>query len=110
MRWGKESTDEMGSISFLCVAKDPADHQKLASSTRRLGTALAGGDGNSEGGAPVRGRIAEGIANYLEKLDKNKDGNITTAEVGAKGAQSRLFKRLDKNGDGTVSKAELDSL
>jgi Ca2+-binding EF-hand superfamily protein len=49
---------------------------------------------------PLRG------AAMFERLDADKDGKITKAEMSA--GRERMFKRLDRNGDGVIDENEVE--
>jgi Ca2+-binding EF-hand superfamily protein len=54
--------------------------------------------------APMRAAIA---AHLFERMDENKDGQVTRQEALA--ASQRLFQRLDGNADGELTKAESEA-
>lgn len=70
-----------------------------------LGLSLSGlafaGDGN---GARGQARGAGFAAQFFERIDANKDGQVTRAE--AQTAAQTLFERLDTNKDGVVTSKE----
>lgn len=74
-----------------------------------LGLSLAGlawaGQGGGHHGQHGRGGGALG-AHFFERLDTNKDGQVTRAE--AEGEAQRLFDRLDANKDGELTQSEAD--
>lgn len=74
-----------------------------------LGFSLAGlawaGQGGGHHGHHGRGGGALG-AHLFERLDTNKDGQLTRAE--AEGEAQRLFDRLDANKDGALTRPEAD--
>jgi hypothetical protein len=74
-----------------------------------LGLSLAGlawaGQGGGHHGHHGRAGGAMG-AHFFERLDSNKDGQLTRAE--AEGEAQRLFDRLDSNKDGELTQPEAD--
>jgi hypothetical protein len=55
-------------------------------------------------GRPVRAAIAE---HWFERMDANKDGQLTRQE--AQAGSLRLFEQLDRNQDGEVTREEADA-
>jgi hypothetical protein len=99
IRWGRESTDEMGSITLAVVAKDERDVGKLRSGTRAQAT-LAGRGGGAAG-------LAAPILQQIGQLDLNRDGRLSSDEIPVR--MRRLLARFDANGDGDLDEAEIKS-
>ena len=106
VRWGEETTDEMGSISLLLVANQESDAEALLAAIRLNRVAsMARGARKAAGGG---GGLLSGLAERAKQLDTNKDGTISADEIPA---QMRPFVgRLDANGDGNIDPAELAAL
>jgi len=49
---------------------------------------------------------AEGADSLFERLDRNKDGYLSTEELTADEAKSRNWIAVDRDGDGRISRAE----
>jgi Ca2+-binding EF-hand superfamily protein len=64
--------------------------------------AAPGGAGAAK--VPMHAAIA---AHLFERMDDNKDGQVTRVE--AQAAAKRLFERMDQNSDGEVTKAESEA-
>jgi len=103
VRWGEESTDEMGSMTLLVV---PAVEHELA----RLKIAYR---------AHLRDKIAENMRRRWAagrsgrpavgaRFDRNQDGRITRDELPER--QRILFDRFDANQNGILDDAELREL
>ncbi|MDZ4829072.1 MAG: hypothetical protein SGJ09_02600 [Phycisphaerae bacterium] len=95
--WGEQTTDEMGSLIFNCVAADEADKPALRTS---YAAHLAGSS---------KGALARGAARLLEgakKLDANGDRTLDASEIPARFREK--LKAFDANGDRKVSFEELD--
>ena len=99
IRWGRETTDEMGSITLLLVAGDEGDTPALQ---RAVGAHLRAAvfEGLGERGG-------RGLGGFLRRLDRNGDGRIEPGEHG--GELSVLAGRIDRDGDGVLSREEVDT-
>jgi mono/diheme cytochrome c family protein len=91
VRWGRETTDEMGSITLLVVPADEKDVDVLRAAIAKKNTDR------------IPGLAQEQIDAQFQKLDKNKDGKLTKDEVPR---LNMFFDRLDKDRDGALSKEE----
>jgi len=81
VRWGRESEDEMGSITLLVASEDQSAMKTLR---RELG---------GHGGKAIAGRFGEfGL------------------KLGEGDARANLLKRFDKNGDGKIDRVEFQAL
>jgi hypothetical protein len=96
VRWGRESTDEMGSITLMVV---PADEKDLAVLRDAVKTHMAEG---------ALSRFGDQLDARFKQYDKNNDGKISRDE--ATGMMRRFFDTLDKNHDGSIDKPELESM
>lgn len=96
VRWGRETTDEMGSVTLLVV---PADEKDLPELLRAVGRKNA-----EKAIAQFEGQVDQ----QFEKLDTNRDGKVSKEEMPRR--LRILFARLDKDGDGSLSKAEAKAL
>jgi Ca2+-binding EF-hand superfamily protein len=65
------------------------------------------GQGEKPGGADAQARREAFVSHFFERMDANKDGQITRLE--AELAGKRLFVKLDGNDDGEITKAEAES-
>lgn len=62
----------------------------------------------AKGSAAPQAAVRATIAGHLfERMDENKDGQVTRQE--AQGAAKRLFERLDGNKDGELTRAESEA-
>ena len=92
VRWGRETTDEMGSITLLVVPADEKDLDALLSAV---------GKKNAE---KAIARAQEAVDAQFQNFDTNRDGKLSKNEVPQR--LRMFFDRLDKDGDGALSKEE----
>jgi len=92
VRWGRETTDEMGSLTVLVV---PADEKDLDTLLRAVGVKTA---------ERAVTRAQEAIEERFKQEDKDGDGKLSKEEVPQR--LRMFFERLDKDGDGKLSKEE----
>lgn len=108
-RFKKLDTDGSGEVSLAEMkAGQDARHEQR---TQRMAARRDAGPGEQIGGMR-RGKRGHGGGGHgmrggMMRMDANKDGAITLAEMEA-GALER-FKRQDSNNDGQVTKAERDA-
>jgi hypothetical protein len=96
VRWGRETTDEMGSVTLLVTPVDQADLPALQAAVRRQ---------------PRRGvqtMISRQIERSFPRLDRDRDGKLDRGEVPRN--LRRFFDRLDTNEDGKLSLEEAKGL
>ncbi|MEZ6096490.1 MAG: hypothetical protein R3C03_20055 [Pirellulaceae bacterium] len=99
IRWGRESNDEMGSITLQVVAANESDRPTLE---RAVQTKLVDS---------VRGKIRKGndLATLLMQLDQNRDGKLQLDEAPPR-LSGRAFTIGDQNKDGALDEEELKRL
>jgi mono/diheme cytochrome c family protein len=98
IRWGLQSTDEMGSISLLLVPLNGADARALQRAIRAHGREQL-----AKGGESVR----SSVLSRLKMLDQDGDGAIAEDELPER--FRRQASRLDTNGDGKIDFQELEA-
>ena len=96
IRWGEETTDEMGSLIFNAVAVDPRDRGTLGAAYHAHVEATAHG---------VAGRGAERHIDASKAFDRDGDGILTQEEMPERWRNELLG--FDDNRDGRVSFEEL---
>ena len=106
--WGRESTDEMGSITLLAIAANESERdllQKEIHANTRLGLAnrirSQMGLFGAFGGTAIGDRL-------LSAMDKDRDGNLDRKELPAK-LRERLLDLFDEDGDEAISQSEVKS-
>lgn len=92
VRWGRETTDEMGSITLLLVPKDEADREVLqrAVADKTMARAIA--------------RAERAVDQQFDGLDTNRDGKLDRSELPRR--MQPFFEQLDLDKDGKLSKEE----
>lgn len=92
VRWGRETNDEMGSVTLLVVPADEKDLPELL--------AAVGGK-NAERAIARAERVVD---EQFDTYDKNRDGKLAKDELPR---QMRMFfDGLDKDGDGGLTREE----
>lgn len=89
VRWGRETTDEMGSVTVMVTPVDAGDLGVLQRALRR------------QPGQSARRRVASSVDERFAGMDKDKNGTLEEAEVPR--TLRRFFDRLDKDGDGALT-------
>jgi mono/diheme cytochrome c family protein len=96
VRWGRETTDEMGSITLLVVPADEADLPALlaAVAQKNTGRAVA--------------RAQEAVEAQFDNYDTNRDGKLSKDELPRR--LRLFFPRLDRDQDGALTKDEAKAI
>jgi hypothetical protein len=93
VRWGRESTDEMGSVTLMVV---PADERDLAALQEAVRAKMV---------EKAMERVGDQIDARLKEYDRNGDGKVARDEVPAR--MRRFFDLLDVDQDGFLDREEL---
>ena len=96
VRWGRETTDEMGSITVLVVPADEADLPALQAAVAAKNTARAAA------------RAQQAVEAQFDNYDKNRDGKLSQDELPRR--LRLFFPRLDRDGDGALTKDEAKAI
>ncbi|MEM8953452.1 MAG: hypothetical protein AAGD22_04795 [Verrucomicrobiota bacterium] len=109
VKWGRESTDEMGSITLMVTAAKESDVAQLNRATRLQQTS-----GIAEGAGDALKQIIgaayiNNLPQVVSRLDANDDGNLQEQEI-PKHIRARLLERLDLNKDRQLNQSELKLL
>ena len=89
VRWGRESDDEMGSVTLMVVAANPSELSKLKDEYRgHVRKAASQTVANRFAGSNSR-RGGNMLKRIMERFDKNKDGKLSAEER----AEARKFYR-----------------
>ena len=95
VRWGRESEDEMGSLTLQAVCVDEGDLPTLHRALREQATASA------------RKRVARETKARVRGYDTDGDGSVKITDLPR--AWQALAARADTNADGMLDAAEIDS-
>jgi hypothetical protein len=101
IRWGLQSTEEMGSVTVLMVAKDEKDTAELQRAINVSARQAMRGEGTRAGTIGI-------LVSRLRMLDANGDGKLDAEELGQRNI--RYLRQLDTNGDGVIDAEELAKL
>lgn len=106
VRFGEESEDEMGSITFRCTAVNPKDEALLDEVIRSeiAGSSLGGSDQRPQGLRDPRQLIAR-----FRQLDTNGDGGLPIGDEWPEDF-GRINKLIDRDGDGIITLEEIRTL
>ena len=105
VRWGLQSTDEMGSITLLMVAKRESETRELKDA---MGQHARDHFRSSRAFRGIRGIGPDRWNFVIERYDKNKNGKLEKGELPYR--YWRTVRRFDKNKDGTLDEKELEEL
>ena len=98
VRWGLQSTDEMGSVTLLMVAKDESDSRRLKRAVRQHRRQHM-----REGGRDAATLLT---LSRVRMMDQDGDGQISKDELPSR--LRRRFLLADQDGNGMLDSTELD--
>jgi hypothetical protein len=105
VKWGRESTDEMGSITLSGVALDPEDSATLTLSTKANRARIF-----SQLGKELRNTgVLERLPAIVKSLDANGDGLLQESELPQR-MRAALLMRLDDDGNKALDSSEIEHL
>jgi hypothetical protein len=99
IRWGRQSNDEMGSVTLAVVAADESQRPDLQVALRTHFT------------SSIADRFTKGkeTGQMLLQLDENRDGKLQKSEAPPR-LSGRVFEMLDQDSDGALDATELGRL
>ncbi|TWT97128.1 hypothetical protein [Neorhodopirellula pilleata] len=97
IRWGRGSTDEMGSITLLAIADDQNGEESLRNAVRRHFI-------NS-----LIHREPSQLVEMLMQLDDNHDGSLQRSETPPR-MKDRVFEFVDADDSGALDESELENV
>ena len=105
--WGRESNDEMGSITLQVIASDETQRTQLEDELRKsTRESLRKRIQSQSAGLAAFGGGTFGKGGLIKILDRNRDGKLQETEVPER-FRERLFDFIDSNGDGELDQEEL---
>lgn len=105
IKWGRESTDEMGSITLIGVPVEAGDYTSLNRSTKVQQAKLF-----AQLGKELRDtRVLDRLPKIIHFLDKNSDGSLQEQELPER-LRKALLLRLDEDKDKTLNPSEIQTL
>jgi len=99
--WGFQSTDEMGGISLLMIAKDKSKSRKLAREIRNARRSKMTGE------RMISGMIGQ-MVSRIRDMDTDGDGFVELKNLPR--SYRSFVGRFDRDGDGKLSSKELDAI
>lgn len=105
IKWGLESTDEMGSVTLLAVPVKASDTAALSRQTKINQTKILAQLGREFSNT----RLLEGLPSMIRFLDKNSDGTLQSNELPTR-LRGALLPRLDKDKNKELDPSELQVL
>jgi hypothetical protein len=102
IKWGRESDDEMGSITLTVVAAKAEDSEMIEKGIRR------------QAGVRLASAIATGLKDRKKQLtfdyhDQNHDGKLVPNEV-PENYREKVFAEFDKDGNRSIEGTEVAAL
>lgn len=103
VRWGEESTDEMGSITLMVSPVPGQSREALAQAARKANLEVLGAVASRP-----REAFAMAMGRRIRALDGNGDGFLEAAEIPEPQRQRAL--KFDRNGDNRLDEEEIQRL
>lgn len=105
VKWGEQSTDEMGTITLSGVTLDADDAATLRRSSQEARAKIIARLGHE-----LRDQgVLERLPQIVKSLDANGDGRLQESELPQR-LRGALLLRLDRDGDGALDATELETL
>jgi len=105
IKWGRESTDEMGSITITAVPTEADDISKLSRQTKINQAKIFAQLGRELSNA----RVLDRFPTVIKFLDKDMDGSLQSSELLDR-LRSALLLRLDEDENEILDASELKTL
>jgi hypothetical protein len=105
IKWGRESTDEMGSLTLVGVPVEADDFTRLSRATKVERAKIL----SNLGRELINSRVASRLPQIMKSLDKNRDGNLDASELPER-MRGALLLKLDTDGDKSLNPSELQAL
>lgn len=104
IRWGHESTDEMGSVTLAVVPAEGTSSEQLQRAARMKQVEVVGAVLGE-----FRGNFGEILADRIVKMDANGDGRIQESEIPPRW-RARTLRNHDLNRNNVIDESELTDL
>jgi hypothetical protein len=112
IKWGRESNDEMGSVTVQVIAKDEADRSELQRAVSKSLTDAVRKSIPDSIASRLRDRLQSQDKSdnsaLLKRWDTNKDGKLQRSEV-PRLLRKRIFDAADADGDDVIDADELQT-
>ncbi|NLT72004.1 MAG: hypothetical protein GXX91_15110 [Verrucomicrobiaceae bacterium] len=105
VKWGRESTDEMGSITLAGVVLHSDEQRELRLSLQKQRTELFAALGRTLKDKKVLARLPA----IVKRLDRNDNGILEESELPRR-LREALLLRLDQDGDKSLDGSEIERL
>jgi hypothetical protein len=105
VKWGRESTDEMGSVTVMVTALHEPELAKLQHANRVDQAKLAG----DVLGQVIETALLNKLPQVVKRIDANADGKLQESEIPPR-VRPRLLDRLDLDKNRELNASELQIL
>jgi hypothetical protein len=105
VKWGRESTDEMGSVTVMVTALHEPELAKLQHANRVDQAKLAG----DVLGQVIGAALLNNLPQVVKRIDANADGKLQESEIPPR-VRPRLLDRLDLDKNRELNASELQIL
>ncbi len=105
IKWGRESTDEMGSVTLMVVPDNSEKSRRLSTANKLNQVKIL-----AQVGQKLRNsRVLDRLPQIVENLDKNTDGLLQSGELPAR-MRKPLIDKLDEDGNDALDSEEIETL
>ncbi|NNE90952.1 MAG: hypothetical protein HKN23_04840, partial [Verrucomicrobiales bacterium] len=105
IKWGRESTDEMGSITLMVVPDEESASRRLSGANKLNQAKILAQLGEEF----QRSRLLERLPRVVTALDRNSDGLLQKEEIPAR-MREPLLEKLDADDNDALDKEEIEML
>ncbi|MDF1824236.1 MAG: hypothetical protein P1U68_06320 [Verrucomicrobiales bacterium] len=105
IKWGRESTDEMGSMTLIGVPVEAGDSRMLSRAAKLDQAKILAEVGKEL----INSRTAEKLPQIIKALDRDGDGNLHETELPPR-MKSILLEKLDIDRDNSLNPSEIQTL
>ena len=105
IKWGRESTDEMGCVTLMVVPDDTEKSRRLTAANKINQVKILAQVGQEL----QRTRVLDRLPQIVKELDKNADGLLQSRELPAR-MRKPLIEKLDEDGNDALDSEEIEAL